>query len=86
MQVCTGGQAGVLASAFQVAAGLAAKPPLALAGTKRVLLQARDCASVRDSLDYVATWNSAQLVSEDVALVLGSLTARDGRAPSFSKL
>ena len=76
----------MLATALQVSAGLAAKPPLALAGTKRVLLQVRDCASVRDSLDYVATWNSVQLVSEDVALVLSSLTARDGRAPSFSKL
>lgn len=76
----------MLAAASKVAAVLAAKPPLALVGTKRVLLQARDCASVRDSLDYVATWNSAQLVSEDVAIVLAAIAERDGRAPLFSKL
>ena len=36
-------------------------------------MQARDSPAVRDSLDYVATWNSAQLISEDIKAVLGSL-------------
>ena len=41
-------------------------------------MQARDSPAVRDSLDYVATWNSAQLISEDIKAVLGSLGSNNG--------
>lgn len=56
-----GGRDALLHSCCRLARTLASKPPLALSGTKRVLLHARDSAAVRDGLEYVATWNSAQV-------------------------
>lgn len=49
-----------------IAGNLAAKPPLALDGTKRALLYARD-ARVADGLKQVADWNATALLSRDVA-------------------
>lgn len=72
-----------------MAAELAAKSPLALTGTKAVLLRSRGALSVPDALDYVATWNSAQLVSHDMQAVLASLGGKGpakGSPPTFSKL
>ena len=43
-----------------LAALIAAKSPLAIRGTKEMLLYSRD-HSVEDGLNYVATWNSALL-------------------------
>lgn len=65
-RVVPGGSPGVLAAAAELAASLASKPALAVRGTKRNLLYTRDNA-VPVALDYVATWNSAQLISEDLA-------------------
>ena len=73
----------------KVAADIAAKSPLAVSGTKRILLHTRDCAGAGSSalgggLDYVATYNSAVLLSEDIS---GIMEARASRtAPRFSKL
>lgn len=44
---------------------IAAKSPLVVRGTKRILLYTRD-HSVEDSLDYIATWNAAMLMSNDL--------------------
>lgn len=49
-----------------IAGNLAAKPPLALDGTKRALLYARD-ARVADGLKQVADSNATALLSRDVA-------------------
>ncbi|KAK1425930.1 hypothetical protein QVD17_21295 [Tagetes erecta] len=46
-----------------IAQGIAAKSPLALIGTKKVLLKTRDHMTLDEALDYVATWNSAMLLS-----------------------
>ena len=55
-----------LASEVQaVAASIAAKPPLTVRGIKENLLFARD-HSVAEGLNYVATWNSAMLLSKDL--------------------
>lgn len=48
-----------------IARQIAEKSPLAIRGTKEMLLYARD-HSVRDSLNYVATWNAGMLSSTDV--------------------
>jgi enoyl-CoA hydratase len=48
-----------------IAATIAAKSPLAIRGTKEMLNYARD-HSVADSLNYIATWNAAMLMSEDL--------------------
>jgi enoyl-CoA hydratase len=49
----------------EIAATIAAKSPLAIRGTKEIIAYARD-HSVADGLNYVATWNAAMLLSEDL--------------------
>jgi enoyl-CoA hydratase/carnithine racemase len=49
-----------------VAQSIAAKSPLAIRGTKEMLLYTRD-HSVADSLNYMAIWNAALLQSDDMA-------------------
>lgn len=48
-----------------IAQNIAGKSPLAVRGTKAMLLYSRD-HSVRDSLDYIATWNSGMLSQADL--------------------
>jgi enoyl-CoA hydratase/carnithine racemase len=64
--------AGVLA----LARSLAAKPALALAGTKRILLRARDRPDVADGLEHVAAYNSAILLSRDLETLVASAPRR----------
>ncbi|CAK7336109.1 unnamed protein product [Dovyalis caffra] len=66
-----------------IAEGIAAKSPLAVTGTKAVLLRSRD-ASLEQGLDYVATWNSAMLLSEDLREAVSAHLQK--RKPTFSKL
>lgn len=56
---------GVTALAQQIAE----KSPLSIRGTKRNLLYARD-HSVADSLDYIANYNAATLISADLTAAL----------------
>ena len=48
-----------------IAKTVASKSPLAIRGTKEMLLYTRD-HSVQDALNYVATWNAAMVLSEDI--------------------
>ncbi|XP_065875505.1 delta(3,5)-Delta(2,4)-dienoyl-CoA isomerase, peroxisomal-like [Euphorbia lathyris] len=66
-----------------VAEGIATKSPLAVTGTKAVLLRSRDL-NVEQGLDYVATWNSAMLISDDLKEALKAYIQK--RSPVFSKL
>ncbi|KAL2651116.1 hypothetical protein R1flu_019244 [Riccia fluitans] len=68
---------------YDVAAEIAAKPPLAIMGTKAVLLKSRNC-SVADGLDYVATWNAALLHKSEVMETLRS--RMENRKPGVAKL
>eukprot|EP00897_Mesotaenium_endlicherianum_P004499 jgi/Mesen1/4077/ME000213S03104 len=68
---------------LEVAKSLAAKSPLAVLGTKKILNYSRD-HSVYEGLDYVAVWNSATLLSADMREVLSSRSK--GQPPKFSKL
>jgi len=54
------------AAALDAARLIAAKSPLAVRGSKQVLNYSRD-HSVADGLEYVANWNAAMLLSEDIA-------------------
>jgi hypothetical protein len=110
-----------MAAAAALAADIASKSPLAVAGTKQVLLHTRSvhcstagahnpqlsqqlaclashsapchafvshrdgCGGVAAGLRHVALWNSAYLLSEDIARVV---THGQGKkqAPVFSKL
>jgi len=49
----------------EIAASIAAKSPLSIRGTKEMLNYSRD-HSVADSLEYVANWNAAMLLSNDI--------------------
>ncbi|WP_043641839.1 crotonase/enoyl-CoA hydratase family protein [Chromobacterium haemolyticum] len=57
--------AAVLEAALESARLIAGKSPLAMRGCKEVLNYSRD-HSVADGLNYVASWNAAMLISEDI--------------------
>lgn len=72
-----------IAAAMSVAATIAAKSPVAAAGTKRALNQARG-RSVEEGLRDVALWNAATLANADVA---EAMRARSKKAlPDFEDL
>ncbi|KAL4451252.1 hypothetical protein ABPG77_009324 [Micractinium sp. CCAP 211/92] len=78
-------QQALMAAAAALARSIAAKSPLAVVGTKRVLLHQRDHPGVPLGLDYVATWNSAMLPgSADIQEVF--MARAEGRRPLFSRL
>ena len=66
--------------AGKIAATIAKKSPLAIRGIKEMVTYARD-HSVADGLNYVATWNAAMLMSEDLAEAMTA--ARAKREPKF---
>lgn len=53
------------AGVLEIATGIAAKSPLSIRGTKEMITYARD-HSVADGLNYIATWNAAMLMSNDL--------------------
>jgi enoyl-CoA hydratase len=55
----------MMAGVWEIAGTIAAKSPLAIRGTKEVLRYAGE-HSVADGLDYVAVWNAAMILSEDL--------------------
>lgn len=63
-----------------IAAAIAVKSPLTVRGVKQVLNYGRD-HSVADGLDYVATWNSAQLLSDDTREAI--MATMQKRQPRF---
>ncbi|TBU96022.1 crotonase/enoyl-CoA hydratase family protein [Stutzerimonas kirkiae] len=69
-------QEGVL----QVAREIAAKSPLAIRGTKRMIRYMRD-HRVDDGLDYVATWNAAMLQSSDLPVAMAAHMSK--KKPDF---
>lgn len=60
-----GGREGVVAAALEMAAGIAAKSPIGMAGIKRSMLYAGE-HSVADGLEQIATWNSGMLRPADL--------------------
>ncbi|UTW55215.1 crotonase/enoyl-CoA hydratase family protein [Kordiimonas sp. SCSIO 12610] len=72
-----------LAKAQEIAATIASKSPVAVTGTKKVLIHARD-HDVQDGLDYVATWNSGMLLGND--LPKAAMAALKKETPEFENL
>jgi delta(3,5)-delta(2,4)-dienoyl-CoA isomerase len=62
-KVIEGNREEVQKSALALAASIAAKSPIAVVGTKHVLLHARDHA-VQENLNYTQTWNQAMVQSD----------------------
>ena len=54
---------------------IASKSPLVIRGTKEILLYTRD-HSVDESLQYMATYNAAYLISDDIAKALNSYVSK----------
>lgn len=70
----------LLAGVMEIAASIAAKSPLSIRGTKEMINYTRD-HSVPDSLNYIATWNAAMLLSNDIqAAVMASMSKQ---TPTF---
>ncbi|GAB2241973.1 hypothetical protein Droror1_Dr00018748 [Drosera rotundifolia] len=67
----------------EIAEGIAAKSPLAVTGTKAVLLKSRELTPGQ-GLDYVATWNSSMLLSDDLKEAVSAFQQK--RKPKFAKL
>ena len=65
---------------YEIARTIAAKSPLAIRGTKEMLKYTRD-HTVADSLNYVATWNAAMLINEDIQEAM--MAQMQKRSPQF---
>jgi enoyl-CoA hydratase len=72
---------GVLKAARTLAGEIAANSPIAVQGTKAVLA-ANEGRTVAEGLDYVATWNSGMLASDD--LVEAMTAFMEKRTPKFT--
>lgn len=72
---------GVLKAARTLAGEIAANSPIAVQGTKAVLA-ANEGHTVAEGLDYVATWNSGMLASDD--LVEAMTAFMEKRTPKFT--
>ena len=71
------------AGVMEIAAEIAAKSPVAIAGTKRALDYARD-HTVADGLEHVATWQAGMFFTDDIAEQMAA--NRDKRPPRFADL
>jgi enoyl-CoA hydratase len=67
-------------AAHEVAVEIAANSPLVVQGIKQVLA-ANDGRTVAEALDYVAQWNTAFLVSNDLAEATNAFFEK--RPPQF---
>ncbi|AKA80654.1 MULTISPECIES: crotonase/enoyl-CoA hydratase family protein [Pseudomonas] len=64
-------QQSLLAGVMQIAEEIAAKSPIAVTGTKAMISYMRD-HTINDGLEYVATWNSAMLQSNDLRVAIAA--------------
>ena len=71
----------VRTAALEMAAGIASKSPLAIAGIKHSLTYARD-HSVSEGLEQIATWNGGMLRAEDL---MGAMHARMAKTQAVFK-
>jgi enoyl-CoA hydratase len=74
-------QAALLDGVFAIAREIAAKSPIAVAGTKEMLSYMRD-HRIDDGLGYIATWNAAMLQSEDLRVAVAAHMSK--QKPTFA--
>ena len=77
---CFDNREDLLKSVFEIAATIALKSPVSIRGTKHILNYSRD-HSIADGLNYIATWNAAMLLSEDLNEAFRAKTEK--REPHF---
>lgn len=61
----------LMAGVMEIAKDIASKSPLAIRGTKEMLVYTRD-HSVADGLNYIATWNAGMLSAADVTAAVSA--------------
>jgi enoyl-CoA hydratase/carnithine racemase len=77
---CYSSRGDLVAGVAEVARSIASKSPLAIRGTKEMLLYTRD-HSVAESLKCMAIWNATVLQSEDLSEAFAAI--REKRTPKF---
>lgn len=77
---CYATREALAAGVAEIAAAIAAKSPLAVRGCKEMITYARD-HPVADGLNYIATWNAAMLLSDDLGEAIAA--AKEKRTPKF---
>ena len=70
----------LLDAVTQLAHEIGSKSPLAMRGTKEAILYTRD-HSVSDGLNYIATWNAAMIMSDDLQEAMSAM--QEQRKPEF---
>ena len=75
------GPEGLQRGVAEIAATIAAKSPLSIRGIKEMVVYSRD-HSVADGLNYIATWNAAMLMSDDLSEAMTASVEK--RAAKFS--
>ena len=73
--------AALLEGVFAIAAEIAGKSPIAVAGTKEMLGYMRD-HRIDDGLEYIATWNAAMLQSTDLRVAVAAHMSK--QKPEFA--
>ncbi|CAL1697210.1 unnamed protein product [Somion occarium] len=89
-KIVDGGREEVIEEALKLAEVIASKSPIAVTGSKHMLLHSRD-HSVEDNLQYVASWNGGMLQTSDLkSSVQAALTKKKATyvplGKPFSKL
>lgn len=72
--------ASLLDGVMGIAREIAAKSPIAIAGTKEMISYMRD-HSINDGLEYIATWNAAMLQSTDLRVAMAAQMSK--QKPEF---
>jgi enoyl-CoA hydratase len=75
--------AALVTGVLDIARVIAAKSPLAIAGTKEILNYGRD-HTVADGLNYIATWNAGMLVTNDMTEAFAATAQK--RAATFDDI
>lgn len=71
----------VRSEAFDVARAIAENPPLAVQGAKAVLNEAQRYETDR-GLEYVASWNAAHLINQDLGVAVAAFVSKE--KPEYS--
>jgi len=84
-KVIDGGREAVVREALALAKVIASKSPVAVTGTKHLLLHARD-HSVTENLEYTAIWNGAMVQSQDLKEAVKAGISKTKTPPVFPPL
>jgi enoyl-CoA hydratase len=76
-------QKAMLAHVMEIAAEIASKAPVAVAGSKRMINYARD-HTIADGLDYIATWQAGMFAPPHMMEAFAAKAQK--RAPNFADL